>query len=292
MKTQRNDYRFFHRLRVRWAEVDMQRIVFNAHYLMYFDTAMADYWRALALPYEAALKQLDGDLYVKKASVEYHASARYDDVLDVGLRCARVGTSSVVFEGGVFCGEKLLVSGELIYVFANPLTQVSRPIAQPLRDVFTDYEAKRSMVDVQVGNWQDLGPQASALREEVFVQEQGIGAHMVWDDADASAVHAVLLNKLGMPVATGRLLACAAHGSRIGRVAVKQVLRGSSLGREVMMALMAASRARGDTEVMLHAQCSAAAFYRKLGFVERGEVFQEAGIDHVEMAMALKSEAH
>ena len=46
----RDDFRFFHRLRVRWAEVDMQKIVFNAHYLMYFDTAVSDYWRALALP--------------------------------------------------------------------------------------------------------------------------------------------------------------------------------------------------------------------------------------------------
>ena len=46
----RKDFRFFHRLRVRWAEVDMQKIVFNAHYLMYFDTAVADYWRALAMP--------------------------------------------------------------------------------------------------------------------------------------------------------------------------------------------------------------------------------------------------
>jgi hypothetical protein len=64
----RQDFRFFHRLRVRWAEVDMQKIVFNAHYLMYFDTAIADYWRAIGLPYEAAMEQLEGDLYVKKAT--------------------------------------------------------------------------------------------------------------------------------------------------------------------------------------------------------------------------------
>ncbi len=47
----RTEYRFFERLRVRWAEVDMQKIVFNGHYLMYFDTAVAAYWRAMALPY-------------------------------------------------------------------------------------------------------------------------------------------------------------------------------------------------------------------------------------------------
>ena len=66
----RADFRFFHRLRVRWVEVDMQKIVFNGHYLMYFDTAIADYWRSLALPYEESMHQLGGDLYVKKASLE------------------------------------------------------------------------------------------------------------------------------------------------------------------------------------------------------------------------------
>ena len=93
----RQDFRFFHRLRVRWAEVDMQKIVFNAHYLMYFDTAVADYWRALALPYEEAMHQLGGDLYVKKATVEFNASARMDDRLDIGLKCGRIGNSSMAF---------------------------------------------------------------------------------------------------------------------------------------------------------------------------------------------------
>ncbi len=45
----RGEFRFFDRLRVRWAEVDMQKIVFNGHYLMYFDTAVAGYWRAMAM---------------------------------------------------------------------------------------------------------------------------------------------------------------------------------------------------------------------------------------------------
>jgi acyl-CoA thioesterase FadM len=70
---QRSDFRCVHRLRVRWAEVDMQKIVFNAHYLMYIDNAMSDYWRALALPYEASMLALGGEMYVKKATVEYHA---------------------------------------------------------------------------------------------------------------------------------------------------------------------------------------------------------------------------
>ena len=45
------DFRCRHRLTVRWAEVDAQKIVFNAHYLMYADVAITDYWRQMALPY-------------------------------------------------------------------------------------------------------------------------------------------------------------------------------------------------------------------------------------------------
>ena len=44
----RDRFRFFERLRVRWSEIDAQQIVFNGHYLTYFDTAVAGYWRALA----------------------------------------------------------------------------------------------------------------------------------------------------------------------------------------------------------------------------------------------------
>ena len=58
----RQDFRLVHRLRVRWAEVDLQRIVFNPHYLMYIDTAFTEYWRALAMPYELIPELLGGDL--------------------------------------------------------------------------------------------------------------------------------------------------------------------------------------------------------------------------------------
>ena len=99
---QPNQFRFHHALRVRWGEVDVQQIVFNPHYLMYFDVAMSEYWRALALPYEASMLALGGEMYVKKATVEYHASARLDDTLDVGLKCARIGNSSCLFTAGIF----------------------------------------------------------------------------------------------------------------------------------------------------------------------------------------------
>jgi YbgC/YbaW family acyl-CoA thioester hydrolase len=285
----RQDFRFFHRLRVRWAEVDMQKIVFNAHYLLYFDVAIADYWRALALPYEVTMQTLQGDLFVKKATLEYHASARLDDQLDVALKCIRIGRSSFTFSGAIFRGELKLISCELIYVFADPATQTAKPLPDEMRAVLLGYEAWEPMVQIEVGSWQHMGPPASLVRTEVFVDEQGIPMEMQADASDATAVHVLARNRLGLPVATGRLLQQTPGVGRIGRMAVNRVLRGSNLGRDVLRALMQAAAQRGDHEVMLHAQRTAEGFYARLGFMPRGEPFEEAGIVHIEMAQALPS---
>ena len=283
----RSDFRFFHRLRVRWAEVDAQKIVFNGHYLMYFDTAISDYWRALGLPYPDALEGFGGDLYVKKASVEYHASARYDDVLDVGIRSTRIGNSSMTFALAIFRHDEVLVGGELVYVYANPASQTSMNVPQELRDVLQAFEAGKSMVDVRVGSWDDLGRDAQLIRTEVFVQEQRIPAEMEWDEADRACVHAVAYNRFGMPLATGRLLEHVPGVAKIGRMAARRTMRGGGVGRAVLDALMQAARERGYREALLHAQTSAAGFYSRAGFVTRGPEFDEAGIPHVEMVKVL-----
>ena len=283
----RSDFRFFNRLRVRWAEIDMQKIVFNGHYLTYIDTAVTAYWGRVALPYETAFQQLGGELYVKKATLEYHASALMDDDLSVGMKCKKLGNSSMTFESGIFRGDKLLISAELIYVFADPQTQTSKPIPEALRNILLIFEAGGSVVDLKLGAWDDLKELSSPLRTEVFVEEQEIAPELEWDEHDASAMHAVLVNKLGQAVATGRLLQAHPKVAQIGRMAVSKPLRGGSLGRTVVNALIEAARQRGDQEVILHAQCSAEGFYRRLGFKAQGEVFQDAGIDHIEMSLKL-----
>lgn len=288
MKTpQRSDFRFSHRLRVRWAEVDMQKIVFNSHYLMYVDTAIADYWRAITLPYEDSMRFLEGDLYVKKATLEYHASARLDDQLDVAIQCSRIGTSSIVFTCAIFRGEACLIGCDLIYVFADPATQTSKPVPLVFREILLGYEAGQAMSSLEVGNWAALGEGARQVRTEVFVQEQGIALALECDAADEGAVHALVRNRLGQPVATGRLLQQAPGVGRIGRMAVNRSLRGSGLGRQVLALLMQAAAERGDREVVLHAQRSAQGFYNRLGFKTQGEPFEEAGIVHIEMAHAV-----
>jgi predicted GNAT family N-acyltransferase len=80
---------------------------------------------------------------------------------------------------------------------------------------------------------------------------------MEQDPADEVSLHAVAYNRLGMPVATGRLLPAEEATGRIGRMAVKRVLREAGIGSQVLQALVAAAAKRGDAAVSLHAQRSA-----------------------------------
>ncbi len=287
MSLTRKDFRYFDHLRVRWAEVDMQKIVFNGHYLMYVDTAVAGYWRALAMPYHETMEQLQGDMFVRKATLEYEASARYDERLAVGVRCTRIGRSSMGFQAAVFRDDKLLVHGELVYVYADPVSQTSRPVPEPLRATLQAFEAGEPMVTVQVGGWDGQMAAASALRHAVFAQEQGIPADLMVDDADHGAVHALAVNRFGMAVGSGRLLQAAPGVAKIGRMATHAGVRGAGVGMQVLQALMQAARARGDREVVLMAQVSAIPFYLRAGYVSHGEEFVEAGVAHQEMRRAL-----
>jgi YbgC/YbaW family acyl-CoA thioester hydrolase len=250
---------------VRWAEVDMQKIVFNGHYLMYFDTAVAGYWRALALPYAGDDGALQGDLYVRKATSSTTASARYDDQLEVGVRCARIGNSSMLLQGAVFRGDRCWSAAS--WSMSSP-TRPPRPASRcrrPARGAAGLRGRCKPMVDVQVGGWDHARPRSERHPQAVFVDEQGIPAEMEWDAADADCVHAVAYNRFGLALATGRLLEHVPGVAKIGRMAVLPAMRGSGVGRQVLDALMKAARARGDRERAAACAVQPAPFYLRAG---------------------------
>lgn len=284
MSTHRREFRYLERLRVRWAEVDLQRVVFNGHYLLYFDSAVAGWWRAMGLPYESTLRHFNGDLFVRKATVEYHASARFDELLEIGIRAARIGNTSLTVHAAAFRGEELLVSAELVYVYTGATEQVPRPVPGGLRSLFDAYEAGEPMLEVHCGAWQELEDHITPVRDLVFVQEQRLAPELVWDGTDSGALHALVRNRVGLPLACGRLLPTEDGMGRIGRMAVRPELRGSGAGRLVLEALLSAARARGDREVVLHAQGAAVGFYARQGFAPRGGPLMEAGLVHQPMA--------
>ena len=136
----RADFRFVNTLRVRWAEVDKQGIVFNGHYLTYFDVGVTEYYRTIGMPYPEGIVSEGSDVYAKKAEIEYHASAQYDDLIDVCVRVCRIGQTSFAFRIELYRGDELLVSGELVYVNANPVTRKSTPLPDSLTSAFRGFE--------------------------------------------------------------------------------------------------------------------------------------------------------
>jgi len=127
-------------LRVRWAEVDMQKIVFNGHYLTYIDTAIAEYWREIGLPYPAGYVERYGtDIYLRKATLEYLGSARYDELLTVCCRVAKLGRSSMTFLFEIYRDTEVLISAELVYVNADSSMKAA-PLPEDLRGRVRKYE--------------------------------------------------------------------------------------------------------------------------------------------------------
>ncbi len=134
------------------------------------------------------------------------------------------------------------------------------------------------------GDWAALGQDATQVRTEVFVGEQGIPAQLEWDAADAHCLHCVAYDG-EHAVGTGRLL----PDAHIGRMAVLAPYRRTGIGGRILGALVAAARERGEAEVVLSAQTYVADFYRHHGFEARGEPYDEVGIPHQEMALSLHS---
>ena len=142
----RGDFVCAHRLRVRWAEVDMQKVVFNGHYLTYIDTAIAEYWREIGLPYpQGYVERYANDIFLRKATVEYLGSARYDDPLAVLARVSRLGRTSMTYAFEIHReppdpAAAPLVTAELVYVNADPSTMKPAPLPGDLRERILKYE--------------------------------------------------------------------------------------------------------------------------------------------------------
>ncbi len=138
---------------------------------------------------------------------------------------------------------------------------------------------------IEIAETRDIAT-CRALRRIVFIEEQGVSEADEVDDKDDEAIH-LLATLNGKPVGSARLLISGETG-KIGRVCVLAETRGTGLGAQLMRA--AVDRFRqipGVTKVKLGAQTHALAFYERLGFEAHGPEFDDAGIAHREMVLAL-----
>lgn len=120
------------------------------------------------------------------------------------------------------------------------------------------------------------------IRTIVFIEEQHVPESMEWDEYDETCVH-VIVEINGNYVATGRLL----ETGQIGRMAVLKQNRQSGIGSKILEKLLSIAESKKMKTVFLHSQVDAVGFYKKFGFEEEGDVFDDAGIPHLKMTRVL-----
>jgi acyl-CoA thioester hydrolase len=106
---------FEHSLRVRYAECDVQGVVFNAHYLAYVDVAITELWRAAFGGYNVMLER-GVDIVVAEAQLRFRGSARFDDELTLSVSVTHLGTTSIVTRHLISRAEEVLVECTIRHV--------------------------------------------------------------------------------------------------------------------------------------------------------------------------------
>jgi acyl-CoA thioester hydrolase len=141
----RTDFQFAWPFRVRYSEVDGQMIVFNAHYLTYFDTAITEYFRALPYDYRGQVTRTGEDFHTVRTLVEYQQPILFDEDIEVCVRTSRLGRSSITFllEIHPQGREDLRATGEVVWVNTDQATHKSAAVPVELSDKISSLEGDR-----------------------------------------------------------------------------------------------------------------------------------------------------
>jgi predicted GNAT family N-acyltransferase len=138
---------------------------------------------------------------------------------------------------------------------------------------------------IEIADWSNPDQQAALLdlRETVFIHEQGVPEQRERDGLDVDCWHLLARDEHGQPIGCGRLT----PQHKIGRMAVLRDWRGRGVGQALLREMISRARSQGWPEVKLDAQVSAQGFYEREGFAAFGETFEDAGLPHQAMRLAL-----
>lgn len=139
-----------------------------------------------------------------------------------------------------------------------------------------------SDVEVLQVSWQDMEPHLRHIRAKVFIEEQNVPIELEWEDEDVDCIH-LLVKKDDNYIATARLL----NTGQIGRMAVLRPFRRCGVGSAMLKKILSIAYSMNMKTVFLNAQVDAILFYKQHGFIEQGDVFDDAGIPHINMVMSL-----
>ncbi len=134
-------YKFYHPLRVRYAETDGQQRVFFGNYLTYFDVAMIEYMRTIGYVY-ADMVAAGVDMFYVEASCSYKAPARFDDLLHVHTRIGHIGNTSFGFEFAIYKqpDDELIVTGKIVAVMVDVRTEKPTRVPDAMREAVARFE--------------------------------------------------------------------------------------------------------------------------------------------------------
>lgn len=131
-------YRFAEIFRVRWSEIDAQKIIFNGNYMVYIDEAFSEYLKMLSERYGAE----HFEPVLARATQQFRAPGRMGDRLHTGARCTRIGRSSFTMQYEIRreSDEQLLLEGEFIYVSVDLATGRSTPLPDSVRGALIEFD--------------------------------------------------------------------------------------------------------------------------------------------------------
>lgn len=130
----REDYKFYHRFRIRYSEIDGQGILYNAHYLTFFDQGITEYLRDLPYAYKAETARTGHDFHTVKTLIEYAKPVEFDEEIDVCVKAGRIGRSSIRFDFEMHGrdAEDLRATGEVVWVYTNQETHKPSPVPEDM----------------------------------------------------------------------------------------------------------------------------------------------------------------
>ena len=138
----RNKKSFSYSFRIRYSEVDAQKIVYNSHYLTFLDVSIFEFFDAIGFNQEKYIKETNNEFHTVRAVVEYKAPATLGDTIEVLTRIKKIGNSSITFQQEIYLHEsdKLLATGEIVWVNTNQEEMVPTTVPDYLRQLLRDYQ--------------------------------------------------------------------------------------------------------------------------------------------------------
>ena len=124
---------FTHHLRVRYAECDPQGVVFNSHYLAYFDTSLTELWRAAFGGYRSIIER-GLDVMVLEAQLRFRSPAHFDELLALQIAVTRLGNTSIASRHRIMRDGELLVAGTMMHVLVELSSLKKTPIPDWMRE--------------------------------------------------------------------------------------------------------------------------------------------------------------